>query len=127
MDELGLIYGELGEEKLRAMVAAFYRRVATDDLLGPMYPPEDFEGAERRLAGFLIFRFGGPQTYIAERGHPRLKMRHFPFVINGAARDRWLALMNAAMEETEIPEPFKSSLGSFFTVVAHNMQNSTDG
>lgn len=123
MDPLAHLYDELGEATLRGLVGAFYRRVKTDDILGPMYPPEDFAGAEKRLADFLVFRFGGPQTYIEERGHPRLRMRHFPFVITAAARDRWIELMEAAMVETTIEPGAKTLLSSFFSQVAHQMQN----
>ena len=85
------------------MVSAFYRRVPGDELLGPMYPPDDLADAERRLADFLIYRFGGPDTYLRERGHPQLRMRHIQFVITPAARDRWVSLMDAAIDEVALP------------------------
>lgn len=108
------------------MVAAFYRRIPGDDLIGPMYPPDDMEGSEKRLRDFLIFRFGGPDTYIQERGHPRLRMRHVGFTIGETERDRWLELMAQAMEETGVPEPIRTELGAFFFQVADFMRN-TDG
>lgn len=117
------IYASLGEESLAAMVAAFYRRVRTDDLLGPMYPEQDFAGAEKRLLDFLVFRFGGPQRYIEERGHPRLRMRHIPFSIGMAERDRWLVLMGEAMREAEIPETEALQMAAFFAQVADMMRN----
>ena len=92
-----------GEHGIREMVAAFYRRVRTDELLEPMYPADDWEGAEERLASFLLFRLGGSRQYVETRGHPRLKMRHMPFRIGAAERDRWLELMTAAMDETGVP------------------------
>jgi hemoglobin len=125
MDVISTLHDQVGEPKLQAMVAAFYRRVREDDLIGPMYPPDDWEGAEKRLADFLIFRFGGSQRYLEERGHPRLRMRHFPFVIGAAARDRWLALMGAAMEEVEIPVGPAETMRAFFAQVAGMMQNQT--
>ena len=67
------VYARIGEEGFARLVAGFYRRVASDDLLGPMYPRHDLTGAEQRLCEFLVFRFGGPQRYIARRGHPRLR------------------------------------------------------
>src|SRR5437667_91761 len=67
------VYGIIGEGGFERLIAAFYRQVPGDDILGPMYPADDLEGAERRLRDFLIFRFGGPQRYLAERGHPRLR------------------------------------------------------
>jgi hemoglobin len=97
------VFDAVGEAGLRQLVAAFYRRVPNDDLLGPMYPASELAQAERRLADFLIFRFGGPETYIKERGHPRLRIRHAPFAINAVARDRWVSLMDAALDEVAWP------------------------
>lgn len=123
MDQIGILYQSLGEERLRDMVAAFYRRVKTDDLIGPMYPPHDWEGAEERLADFLIGRFGGPPTYIEKRGHPRLRMRHMPFSIGESERDRWLQLMSQAIDEVGIPEEQVPLLTAFFAQVADFMRN----
>lgn len=123
MDPVGNLFEVLGEAKLRALVAAFYRRVKEDDVIGPMYPPHDWEGAEKRLADFLIYRFGGPQTYVEERGHPRLRGRHLPFAIGERERDRWLDLMGAAMKEVEISAEAAPVLGAFFAQVADFMRN----
>ena len=113
----------LGEDGFARLVAAFYRRIREDDLIGPMYPPEDWEGAERRLADFLIFRFGGSERYLQERGHPRLRMRHVPFSIGEAERDRWLKLMGAAMDEMGLAGEARVNLGAFFDQVADFMRN----
>src|SRR5437763_1435413 len=83
------VYGRIGEQGIARVVAAFYRRVPQDDVLGPMYPPQDLQGAEERLRDFLIYRFGGPQRYLEQRGHPRLRARHGRFAIDQRARDRW--------------------------------------
>lgn len=123
MDEISTLYAQIGEAKLRAMVMAFYRRVRTDDLIGTMYPADDWDGAEKRLADFIVYRFGGPQTYIEERGHPRLRGRHMPFSIGVAERDRWLALMSEAMREVAIPDEAASRVGMFFSQVADMMRN----
>lgn len=92
-------YNEVGPDVFKDMVQGFYQRVRTDDILGPMYPQDDWEGAERRLLMFLEQYWGGPKTFSEERGHPRLRMRHFPFPIDIHARDRWLELMSASLEE----------------------------
>ncbi len=113
----------LGEEGFANLVAAFYRRVREDNLIGPMYPPDDWEGAERRLVGFLLFRFGGSERYLQERGHPRLRMRHMPFSIGEAERDRWLSLMNGAMDEVGLEGDARSHLETFFDQVADFMRN----
>ena len=94
------LYDRIGEAGFTDLVARFYARVRTDDILRPMYPEADFDGAERRLRLFLIQRFGGPQTYSEERGHPRLRGRHMPFTIGQDAAERWLTLMNQAMAES---------------------------
>ncbi|MEM7457626.1 MAG: globin [Planctomycetota bacterium] len=114
---------EFGEDEVTALVAAFYRRVRTDDLIGPMYPENDFEGAEQRLRDFLIYRFGGSDRYIQERGHPRLRMRHAPFKIGNEERDRWLQLMEAAMEEVNLPGSVTLNMKVFFQQVADFMRN----
>jgi hemoglobin len=108
------IYQAVGEEGFRRLVAAFYRQVPTNPVLGPMYPPDDLHGAEQRLRDFLIFRFGGPATYLEQRGHPRLRMRHFPFPITQAARDQWIALMNRALDEAQFPVDADRTLRAFF-------------
>lgn len=117
------VFEQLGESGLAAVVAAFYRRVRADDLIGRLYPADDWEGSERRLRDFLIYRCGGPARYLEERGHPRLRMRHFPFSIGAAERDRWLALMRAAMEECSVPSPSREILGAFFEQTADFMRN----
>src|SRR5947209_20509586 len=98
------LYGLIGETGFRQLVAAFYRRIPDDDILGPMYEGRELKAAEDRLADFLIQRFGGPDTYSQRRGHPRLRMRHGPFKIDQRGRDRWIELMEAAMAEIDLPE-----------------------
>ncbi len=117
------VHEQLGEAGLRDLVAAFYRRVKEDDLLGPMYPESDWQGAQDRLADFLVYRCGGSQRYIEERGHPRLRMRHMPFRIGEAERDRWLQLMGEAMAEQAIAESAAGMLGDFFAQTADFMRN----
>src|SRR4051812_48302655 len=108
-----VVFQLIGEEGFARLTGAFYRRVRGDDILGPMYPEADFAGAEERLKGFLMFRFGGPATYIEERGHPRLRMRHGPFAVDQAARDRWVKLMDAALAEVTLPAEAERILREF--------------
>src|SRR5258708_3669355 len=96
------VYGLIGDAGFERLVAAFYCKVPTDEILGPLYPPQDLKGAEHRLRSFLIFRFGGPDRYLHERGHPQLRGRHVPFAIDRAARDRWVMLMDQALNEAEL-------------------------
>jgi hemoglobin len=108
------IYSLIGEAGFARLVAAFYRQVPQDEILGAMYPKHDLEGAEQRLRDFLAYRFGGPQKYIEERGHPRLRARHLPFRIDRAARDRWMQLMNNAFAEAALPAEAERTLREFF-------------
>ncbi len=117
------IYSLIGEDGFRRLIGAFYKQIPGDDLLGPMYPAHDLAGAEERLRDFLIFRFGGPQKYIEERGHPRLRMRHVPFVIGQTERNRWIQLMNNAFAEAALPPEAESMLREFFSGVATFMIN----
>jgi hemoglobin len=113
----------IGEESFARLVAAFYRQVYDDDILGPMYPKEDREGAEHRLRDFLIYRFGGPQRYIEQRGHPRLRVRHSPFQITQAARDRWMQLMDKAFAEAALPKEAEQPLRTFMEQMSTFMIN----
>src|SRR5215831_8377406 len=117
------IFGVIGAEGFERLVAAFYRQVPHDDVLAPLYPAHDLKGAEQRLRDFLMFRFGGPPTYIEQRGHPRLRIRHAPFAIGNAARDRWVELMNRALDEAGLPEEVDNVLRSFFASTATFLMN----
>ena len=118
MAELEACFELIGEEGFTKLVAAFYRRIPADPILGPLYPAEDLLGAEERLRDFLIYRFGGPPRYIEQRGHPRLRMRHGPFAIDRAARDRWVEIMEAALAEAELPGEVSRRLSAFLGDVA---------
>ncbi|GII91656.1 globin [Sinosporangium siamense] len=113
-----------GEETFRRLVHRFYVGVAEDPLLRPLYPEDDWEGAEERLRLFLIQYWGGPNTYSRERGHPRLRMRHAPFVIGIAERDAWLRHMHDAVQEIELPEELEKRLWDYLVYAAHSMVNS---
>ncbi len=117
------VYAQLGDEGFQRLVAAFYRHVAEDAVLRPLYPEQDLAGAERRLRLFLIQYFGGPNRYSAERGHPRLRMRHAPFVIGPVERDHWIAAMTAALAEAQILEPARSEMQGYFERTAAFLMN----
>ena len=120
------VYSMIGTQGFTRLVAAFYRQVRQDDVLGPMYPATDLPGAEQRLRDFLIGRFGGPQTYIEQRGHPRLRARHSPFHINQTARDRWMRLMNSAFDEAALPAEPEQILRKFFDEMSSFMINQVE-
>ena len=117
------IYSAVGEDGFQRLVGAFYRRIPHDDILGRIYPKHDLAGAEQRLRDFLIFRFGGPEHYIEQRGHPRLRMRHAPFPVDRTARDRWVELMTTALEEAAFPDEAKQILLAYFESSATAMMN----
>jgi hemoglobin len=117
------IYNAIGDDGFGRLIAAFYRRVPTDDILGPLYPQQDFAGAEERLRLFLIQRFGGPPTYSNQRGHPRLRMRHAPFQVDERARNRWIQLMEQALEEANLPPQTLPALRKYFLDTATFMIN----
>jgi len=119
----GEIYSRIGEEGFQRLAAAFYAQVPGDDILGPMYPAHDLAGAEERLRDFLVGRFGGPRRYEEMRGHPRLRMRHMPFKLNQAARDRWVQLMDRALENAALPADAASLLRQFFHHMATFLMN----
>ena len=122
MDELN-VYAAIGEDGFSRLIAAFYKQVPDDDILGPMYPRHDLAGAEQRLRDFLIGRFGGPQRYVEQRGHPRLRMRHMPFAVNPAARQRWMQLMTNALDEVKLPVEVDVFLRDFFEGVSAMLVN----
>lgn len=127
LDEMEeIVVEKLGHQGLTDLVAAFYRRVKGDDLIGPMYPDQDWEGAEKRLRDFLLFRFGISDQYTMDRGHPRLRMRHMPFSIGSPESQRWQKLMAEAMEEIEVDEEAQELLRAFFCQVADFMRNRPD-
>jgi hemoglobin len=117
------VYPAIGDEGFQRLVRAFYAQVPDDDVLGPMYPAHDLAGAEQRLRDFLIGRFGGPPRYIEQRGHPRLRIRHAPFAIDAAARNRWVQLMDRALDEARLPEDVRALLREFFHSTATFLRN----
>ena len=112
-----------GHETFRRLVDAFYRSVADDPVLRPMYPEQDLGPASDRLRMFLEQYWGGPTTYSEQRGHPRLRLRHQPFKVNPEARDRWLSHMRAALDELELPPLQDATLWSYLERAAHAMVN----
>jgi hemoglobin len=130
-EEPGSLYTRVGGDTFfERLIAAFYRRVAVDDVLAPLYPERpDFTGAQGRLTGFLIQYWGGPDTYSQTRGHPKLRLRHLPFTIGPRERDRWLVHMAAAVEEVTIEmtdaEAIRVALMTYFVRTAEHLRNDT--
>jgi hemoglobin len=116
-----------GESFFVDLVDRFYLGVAGDPLLRPLYP-DDLAESSRHLALFLMQYWGGPSTYGEERGHPRLRMRHAPFVVGPAERDAWLRHMLAALLELEsaarIADPDARELRDYLDMAANSLVNS---
>ncbi|GAA2526787.1 globin [Microbacterium mitrae] len=112
-----------GHDTFQRLIEAFYRGVAEDEVLRPMYPEEDLGPAADRLRLFLEQYWGGPSTYGETRGHPRLRMRHIPFHVNPDARDRWLSHMRTAMDEVQLSPLHDATMWDYFTRAAHAMVN----
>ena len=112
-----------GTPFFEALVGRFYAGVATDPVVRPIYPGSDLAPAQRRLTLFLIQYWGGPTTYDDERGHPRLRMRHVPFAIGLAARDRWLFHMREAIAQLAPPDDVAGELERYFEMAAEAMRN----
>jgi hemoglobin len=115
-----------GQAFFADLVSQFYAHVATNEILRPMYPESDMKGAARRLQMFLEQYWGGPTTYQAERGHPRLRMRHAGFHINPAAKEAWLSCMKAAVDGVDMDEANREKLWRYLEGAALHLVNQLD-
>jgi hemoglobin len=117
------LYERVGGDALFvALVHRFYDGVASDPLLRPMYP-DDLADARDHLALFLIQYWGGPRTYSDTRGHPRLRLRHAPFVVDDAARDAWLGHMRGALDSVDLDADAREELDGYFEMAANQLRN----
>jgi hemoglobin len=124
MSEPSSFYEAVGGEKtFRRLVREFYRRVATDPVLRPVYPSKDLGPAEEHLRLFLVQYWGGPRTYSERRGHPRLRMRHARFAIGEAERDAWLKNMRAALDEVALDPEHDAMLWEYLVMAAQSLVN----
>ena len=112
-----------GEEFFVKLVDGFYVGVESDEVLRPMYVDQDLTQARHHLTLFLQQYWGGPAIYQAERGHPRLRMRHMPFVIDDDARDRWIYHMHASLSQLEMDEALRDQLWTYLVSAAHSLVN----
>ena len=126
VDEISLYERVGGMSFFVTLVDHFYEGVVGDEVLWPLYPDQsDLEGAKRRLALFLGQYWGGPQTYMEERGHPKLRLRHMPFHVGPLERDRWLVHMAAAIEATSQDDSLNQELLAYFVPAAEHLRNDT--
>ena len=111
-----------GDAWFVGLVDRFYATVADDPRLRPLYP-DDLTDAKAHLTGFLIQYWGGPTTYSEERGHPRLRMRHAPFVIGPTERDAWFDAMVAAVSGGGLGPEDEAAFVAYFEMAATAMIN----
>lgn len=121
--EVSFYHAVGGEQTFRRLVSRFYAEVAADPLLRRLYRAGDLQPAEEHLRFFLIQYWGGPRTYSEQRGHPRLRMRHAPFVIGEAERDAWLRHMRTALDELRLDPQRDAQLWDYLVMAAHSLVN----
>jgi hemoglobin len=117
-----------GAQTFRAIASRFYELVSADEVLRPLYPDDDLDGAEDRLRMFLEQYWGGPRTYSDQRGHPRLRMRHAPYRIGFIERDAWLRCMHtavASIDSVTLDDDHRRELVEYLEMAAQAMVNST--
>ncbi|GAA5230115.1 hypothetical protein GCM10025779_09280 [Arthrobacter cryoconiti] len=118
-------YGQIGgHATFETIIHVFYEGIAADPLLRAMYHEEDLAPAERRMLMFMEQYWGGPRTYLEERGHPRLRMRHVPFQVTPEARDRWLAAMRKGVDAVELSPMHEATLWDYLERAAASLVNS---
>ncbi|MEX1218272.1 MAG: globin [Acidimicrobiales bacterium] len=121
------LYDRVDPQFFTRVVDRFYDSVLADPVLAPLYPTDDLEGARDRLRLFLEQFWGGPQTYSEQRGHPRLRMRHEPFVIGETERDAWFRAMslavNSEVEAGNLSDQDEAAMLGYFAHSARFMMN----
>ena len=123
MNPFQSVYELIGEDQIRQLTRLFYLEVRKDDSLRSLYPEKDLAPAEDRLFLFLLQVFGGPQTYSEQRGHPRLRMRHLKWKIDGNMRNHWLNAMITALDKLNLEPNVKELMLGYFIKVANDMIN----
>jgi hemoglobin len=117
-----------GEAAVRALVERFYDAMdRTEPALARLHALDEAgrvaRGSRDRFALFLIGWLGGPQDYVAQHGHPRLRMRHARVAVDVAMRDAWMRCMSLALEESAVSPELRASLEPRFAEVADFMRN----
>lgn len=127
MSDEAMLYDRVGGmDFFVRLVDEFYSGVVTDEVLWPLYPDQaDLDGAKHRLTLFLAQYWGGPTTYMEERGHPKLRMRHMPFHVGPLERDRWLVHMAKAVEQSIDDDAIRAELMAYFVPAAEHLRNDT--
>jgi hemoglobin len=123
-DEVTLYQEVGGSGFFIELVNKFYEGVINDEVIISLYPDRnDLEGAKERLSLFLMQYWGGPTTYSDERGHPRLRQRHFPFAIGERERDHWLMHMQSAIDAMPTSDSVRTRLSEYMSNAAQHLVN----
>jgi hemoglobin len=117
-----------GADRVKALVERFYDHMSEHKpVLARLHPVDEHGRVARpnrdRFALFLIGWLGGPDDYVQQHGHPRLRMRHGRVAVDEAMRDAWLRSMTAAMDAEAIAGDARAYLDKRFAEVAEFLRN----
>lgn len=117
-----------GQAVIAQLAKRFYHHMDTlEEARGirALHPP-DLGPVTAVFERFLVEWLGGPPLYSSERGHPRLRRRHFPFPIGTEERDAWMLCMRTALAEVVPNESLRAELDAAFFRTADFMRNQPD-
>jgi hemoglobin len=117
-----------GEAVVRALVTRFYDLMSSQEPALARLHSCDADGrvtgaTRERFTLFLIGWLGGPQDYVQQHGHPRLRMRHAAVPVGSAMRDAWLRTMRRALDDSQIEGDVRRFLDARFAEVADFLRN----
>jgi hemoglobin len=124
MEKVKTLYELIGDDRLQELISSFYAKVFKSPVLGPIFNETDAESIKDKQYCFLTQFLGGPPRYIEKYGPPQMRRRHMPHAITNDAKDEWLSLMNASIQELELTDNLKTALYNCFPKVAQHMVNS---
>lgn len=114
-----------GEDGVRRLVDRFYDRMDSDVAVADIrhLHASSLRASREKLFLFLSGWLGGPDLYVQQYGHPRLRARHLPFPIGISERDQWIACMRHALDDPSVPEDLRPRLLQAFQATADHMRN----
>lgn len=115
-----------GHTTFAALISAFFDEVRADPVVAPIYPADDWEGAEKRLLLFYEQLWGGPPSYSESRGAPLLKMRHMAYSISPCVSEAWISCMSRAVDRINLPESAAEELRDYAVRAARYLINADE-
>ncbi|WP_018974654.1 group II truncated hemoglobin [Rudaea cellulosilytica] len=92
-----------GAPALERLTEVFYRKVAADSLLQPVFAHMDARHPQH-VAKFIAEVFGGPAAYSIERGgHSHMIRQHLKRHLSEPMRRQWVNLLLDAADEAGLP------------------------